>query len=481
MGKDKPTYEELELQVQALQRQLKHNVANHVSAEMALSKSEKRMRSLLENSPDLIWSINAAGEILSINHSVNNLEIHEILGRHFTEFDAPEYYGSFKAIVAEVFKTGLKQETETGGPGKDGSFAVYKHRIIPMRENGIVSGAMIISEEITEQKQAQEELRENVEKYRSLVENTAYAIVILDGLDILYVNQGALNITGCRSTDEMTGRKFTDFVAPEHRDLLVERGYKRQKGEDVPNQYEFQALRRDGASFPAEISIGRITYRGKEARQGIIRDISDRKHAEQELQNSLDKLRKAMKGIVQAMAKITEIKDPYTAGHQRRVARLASAIAHNMGLSQEQVEAVRLAGLIHDLGKIYIPHEILNKPTPLAKEEYTTIQAHARAGYDILKTTEFPWSITDVIHQHHERYDGSGYPQKLNGQDILIEARILAVADTVEAMSFDRPYRAAPGQDMALQEISSKRGILYDPQVVDTCIKILTDNEFRFE
>ena len=477
----RPTNEELQEQVRALRMELERNAADHRQVEARLRRRENQMRSLLENSPDLIWSIDTSGIIQSVNHSVAGMEPRDIVGRHFNDFDAPEYYGSFKAVVSEMFKTGEKQVAETGGPDEQGGFAVYKHRIIPIKEDGAVTGAMIISEDITGYKQAEEELHENVEKYRSLVQNTAYAIVILDGDEIVFVNQGALNITGSRNVDDMVGHKITEFIAPDYQSMMVERGYKRQRGEAAPNQYEFMAQRRDGSVFPAEISIGRITYRGKTSRQAIIRDISERRRAEEKLQDSLKKLRKAMKGIVQAMARITEIKDPYTAGHQRRVAKLACAIAENMGLSEDQIETVRLAGLIHDLGKIYIPPEILNKRTPLEQEEYTTIQAHARDGYDILKTTEFPWTITDVIHQHHERFNGSGYPQKLEGENIMLEARILAVADTVEAMSFERPYRAALGQDKALEEIKANSGVLYDPQVVATCIKTLTENQFSFE
>jgi putative nucleotidyltransferase with HDIG domain len=176
------------------------------------------------------------------------------------------------------------------------------------------------------------------------------------------------------------------------------------------------------------------------------------------------------------------MKDPYTAGHQRGVAQLACAIAKEMGLPEEQIEGIRMAGLIHDIGKITIPAEILSRLGPLNDLEYGIIKTHSQAGYNILNgTIEFPWPVAQIVLQHHERMDGSGYPQGLSGEEILLEARILAVADVVEAMASNRPYRSARGIDKALKEISRNKGILYDPEVVDACLKLFTEKGFKFE
>jgi len=175
------------------------------------------------------------------------------------------------------------------------------------------------------------------------------------------------------------------------------------------------------------------------------------------------------------------MKDPYRHSHQKRVAQLACAIAREMNLPEEQIEGIRVAGNIHDIGKISVPMEILNKPGRVNKNEFGIIKNHAQAGYDILKTIEFPWPIAQIVLQHHERMDGSGYPQGLSGKDILLEARILGVADVVEAMVSRRPYRPALGIDKALEEISKNRGILYDPEVVDACLKLFTEKRFEFE
>ncbi|MFQ6083013.1 MAG: HD domain-containing phosphohydrolase [Candidatus Aminicenantia bacterium] len=207
---------------------------------------------------------------------------------------------------------------------------------------------------------------------------------------------------------------------------------------------------------------------------------SERNRAEEELHQTLSKLRKALGGIVNTMALTVEKRDPYTAGHQRRVANLARAIAKEMGLLKEQIDGIRMAGVIHDLGKMFVPAEILSKPGRITKAEFSIIKTHPQVGYDILKKIEFPWPVAQIVLQHHERMDGSGYPAGLSGEGILLEARILGVTDVVEAISSHRPYRPALGINKALEEISQNRGVLYDPKVVDACLKLFTEKGFKF-
>ena len=180
---------------------------------------------------------------------------------------------------------------------------------------------------------------------------------------------------------------------------------------------------------------------------------------------------KSLQGIIQSISLIIETRDPYTAGHQRSVANLARAIALVMGLPPERIEGIRLAAIVHDLGKISIPAEILSKPSRLTEAEMSMIRIHPRSGYEILSKVEFPWPIAQIVLQHHERIDGSGYPQGLRGPDILLEAKILGLADVMDAMCSHRPYRPGIGLEKALAEISQNRGILYDPEVVDACVK----------
>ena len=228
---------------------------------------------------------------------------------------------------------------------------------------------------------------------------------------------------------------------------------------------------------------GRIEQRTIELiklNEQLKQDITRRESAEAEVQSTLNKLRSAMGGVVQAMALTVERRDPYTAGHQRRVSDLARGVAAEMALPAHQIDGIRMAGLIHDLGKICVPAEILSKPGQLTEIEHTLIKDHPQVGYEILKEIEFPLPVAQIVLQHHERIDGSGYPVGLSGDEIIIEAKTLAVADVVEAMASHRPYRPTLGRDMALEEISKNRGSLYDPDVVDACIKLLTEEDFKF-
>jgi PAS domain S-box-containing protein len=211
------------------------------------------------------------------------------------------------------------------------------------------------------------------------------------------------------------------------------------------------------------------------------RELAERKQAQVELQQSYTKLEKALEGTIHTLASATEMRDPYTAGHQRRVTQLACAIANEMGLPEEQIEGLRMAGLIHDVGKINVPADILSKPGRLNEIEFGLIKMHPQVGHDILKAVEFPWPVAQIVLQHHERMDGSGYPYRLSGEEITLEARILAVADVVEAMASHRPYRPARGIDEALEEISQGRGCLYDAEAVDACLRLFTEKGFRFE
>ncbi len=200
-----------------------------------------------------------------------------------------------------------------------------------------------------------------------------------------------------------------------------------------------------------------------------------------ELEVSLRKLRKTLGATIDAMAMTVETRDPYTAGHQRRVADLARTIGTEMGLMEEQIDGIRFAGVIHDLGKIAIPAEILSKPTKLSDIEMSLIRTHSQVGHDILKDIEFPWPVAQIVLQHHEKMDGSGYPNGLKGDEILIEARILCVADVVEAMATHRPYRPALGLDLALGEITKNSGTLYDSEVVGTCRKVFQENKYKLD
>lgn len=195
--------------------------------------------------------------------------------------------------------------------------------------------------------------------------------------------------------------------------------------------------------------------------------------------HTLIKVNRLMEGIITGLARLVEVRDPYTAGHQRRVAELTCAIARPMGYVEERIKAMHIAGMLHDIGKVYVPSDFLNRPGRLLPEEFAVIKMHPNIGYDILKSVEFDWPIASIIHQHHERFDGSGYPQGLAGHDILEEARIIMIADVIDAMSSHRPYRAGLGLDRALDEIRTNAGRFYDPLIAEAALDVFEDPSFR--
>jgi putative nucleotidyltransferase with HDIG domain len=224
---------------------------------------------------------------------------------------------------------------------------------------------------------------------------------------------------------------------------------------------------------------GRLDLAVRRRTDALQRSLTDRREEETRLSSKLDSLRQAMGATLRTLALAIETREPYTAGHHKRVADLARTIAMEMGLSDETLEGIRMAATLHDIGKIPLPAEILNKPGKLSASEYQQVKTHSQTGYDILKEIEFPWPVARIVWQHHERPDGSGYPLGLKGDEILREARVLAVADVVEAMASHRSYRPMPGLDRAFEEIGTQRGILYDPAVVDACLRIFKEKDFR--
>lgn len=207
----------------------------------------------------------------------------------------------------------------------------------------------------------------------------------------------------------------------------------------------------------------------------------ERKRAQERLEESYERMHKTLHQTVEAIAFLCETRDRYTAGHQRRVTRLACDIGQLLGLSADQIEGLKVAGLVHDIGKISVPAEILNKPGKLTDHEYSIIKTHPRVGYDMLRKIDFPWPVADTVLEHHERLNGSGYPSGLSGESIVPHARILAVADVVEAMASHRPYRPAHPLEAALDEIKRNRASLYDPHAVDACSDLIASSGFTFE
>lgn len=298
--------------------------------------------------------------------------------------------------------------------------------------------------------------------------------------EVTYVSPSVANVLGYTKEQflETVNKSGHYFSLCEKYDVPSENSLNGDKTEP----YEIQIPHKDGS--PCWLEVSEYPMCGEDGNvdgvECIFHNISDRKKAELGLQTSVEKLRKALAGTIQAMALTVETRDAYTAGHQRRVTNLARSIAQEMGLTEDEVDGIRMAGVIHDLGKISVPAEILSKPGKLSALEFSLIKTHPQTGYDILKGIDFQWPIASIVLQHHERLNGSGYPNGLMGQEIMKEAKILAVADVVEAMSSHRPYRATLGIDAALEEVTNNIDTLFDAGVVGTTVDLFTKKDFQF-
>jgi len=324
-------------------------------------------------------------------------------------------------------------------------------------------------------------LQDSEERYRELVENASDVIYTHDLEGHFTSSNPAASRTYGYTVQEILQLNIAQIVDPEYLPVAQENTRRKLEGLEETGAYELLTHRKDGDPVWVEVSTRLVSKGGVPVEiEGIARDITERKLAEQERERSLSRLRRTLDQTVYALAAAVEMRDPYTAGHQRRVADLATAIAEEMDLPEDRSRGVRMAGLIHDVGKIYIPAEILSKPTRLTEVEWSMIKAHPQAGYDILKDIEFPWPVARIVLQHHERVNGSGYPQGLSDKEILLEARILGVADVVEAMASHRPYRPAHAVEEALGEIRENRGILYDPEAVDACLEVIGKKILEF-
>jgi PAS domain S-box-containing protein len=359
---------------------------------------------------------------------------------------------------------------------KDGSIIWMENHLSFMRDEmkkavGIIS----LTQDITGLKQAEEELKQSEKRYRSLFENAQEGIYrsTPDGR-ITMANPAMARVFGYATPEELM-HSITNIASQ----LYVQPGERKKIMETVANQgslvnYETQFYRKNGSIIWGSLTMS--TVRDEKGNilhyEGLIEDVTNRKE-------SAERIRKALGATIQAIAVIVETRDPYTAGHQRRVSDLGRAIATEMNLPSDQIEGIRMAAAIHDLGKISVPAEILSKPTKLTNIEFNLIKIHPQSGHDILKEIEFPWPVAKIVLEHHERINGSGYPNGLKGDNILLESRVLAVADTVEAMASHRPYRPGLGIEAALEEIGNNKGIFYDTTVVDACLRLFRDKGFQ--
>lgn len=453
-----------------------------------LKRSQALLAAIVENIPAMVFLkdaqdlrfelFNRAGEAL-LGYARADL-----LGKNDHDLFPPEQADFFTRQDRAVLESRRLQETlEEPIKTADGSEKwLHTFKTGLYDEAGRATHLLGISLDITARKQIEDALRESEAR-------------LADAQHMAHLGHWQLDLRSNRLewSDELyrifeidprqfgaTYEAFLDSIHPEEREM-VNRAYTDSLRDRTSYQVEHRLLMKDGR-VKYVLEKGETTYdqEGKPLRSlGTVQDVSVTKFAERALREQQQVLEHALEGTIHTVSTAVELRDPYTAGHQRRVAELASAMAAAMGLGAERVKGVRLGAMIHDIGKIGVPAEVLSKPSRLTPVELQLVQQHAVMGFDILKDVRFPWPVVEITHQHHERMDGSGYPQGLKGEAICLEARIVAVADVVESMASHRPYRPMLGMDAALKEITAHRGVLYDAQAVDACRRVLEEG-FQF-
>ena len=328
--------------------------------------------------------------------------------------------------------------------------------------------------DITDRKQAEEDLRESEKKFRTLMHNAPEIISRIDreGRHV-FINKAIEKVTNL-TVEDFLGKTNEELGMPTESLALWNHQFRKAFETAKMVNFEFDFPSPDGIRNFSSTVVPEFDEEGRVSTLLILAsDITDRKE-------SMVKLRKALETTVRTVAVTVETRDPYTAGHQRGVADLSRAIAMELKLTSDRIDGIQMAAIIHDLGKISVPAEILTKPTKLTEIEFELIKTHSQSGYDILKNIDFPWPIARMVLEHHERMNGSGYPNGLVGDQTLLESRILAVADVVESMASHRPYRPALGLNAALEEIEKNRGTIYDADVVDACLRLIREKRFQF-
>lgn len=441
-----------------------------------LKESEECFEILYEYTPDLYYLSDIKGTFMDCNQAAEKItgyKREELIGKNFFKSDilTKEDFLKTKKVLKKNQEDLLADPEEYTLKCKDGKTIEVEITTYPVKikEKRFV---LSIVRDTTQQKEITKALVEGEKKYKTLINQAPEALSLhdLEG-NIIEVNKAMVDWYGyCQ--DELLKLKIED-IDPDS----VQRGdrnhYWKKLEENKIVCFETRHRRKDGSFFPVRVSLSAIRLGDSKYFLGLAEDITA-------IKNSQQKIEKTMNAIIETISRIVEIRDPYTAGHQERVAQLSTRIARELGLSGEEIEAIRIASLLHDIGKIGIPSEILNKPCKLSEIEFGLIKAHPQTGYNILKSIDFPYPIAQIILQHHERNDGSGYPNHLKSDQILLEAKIIGVADVIESMCSHRPYRPNLGIEKALTEINLNQGVLYEPEVVNACIVLFEKKGFQF-
>ncbi|HOU50783.1 MAG TPA: PAS domain S-box protein [Smithella sp.] len=468
------------------------DITDHKKADELVKQSEAKYRLLADYMKDYVWLMDLNLKINYVSPSAEKLlgySQEEFKELSIDKFLTPDSFQKAMDFCSEELPKALAappdyvldRTLELEYLSRDGQ-AVWGEATFTLIRDQEGKPVSILGESrnITERKKIEDELRKSEENFRRSLDDSPLGVRIssFEG-ETIYANRAILDIYGYESIEELKNTPLKERYTPESYAEYLARKKKRELGEFGPSEYEVSIIRKTGEVRHLYVFRKEIFWNGKKQSQVIYQDITLRRQAEEKLNETLESLRQSIKITIQVLGTATEAKDPYMAGHQKRVADLARAIATEMKLPNDKIEAIRMASAIHDIGKISVPSEILCKPAVLSDIEFSLVKNHPFYSYEIIKEVEAPWPLADIVYQHHERIDGSGYPLGKKNGDILIESRILAVADVVEAMISYRPYRPALELESALNEIEKNAGILYDRDVVQACLKLFREKGYR--
>jgi PAS domain S-box-containing protein len=462
---------------------LMQDITERKRAKEVLREDKERYRTLVENASDIVFRTDNSGNFTFVNPAgirITGYEKEEMMGKHYPTLIHPDMRDEAMKFFGRQFVKGI-QNTYLEYPllTKEGHKLWFGQNTQLIFEGDHVVGFQAVARDITDRKQAEESLREQEIKLSSIFRAAPVGISMVINRVFQEANEMLCHMTGYNRKELLGKSARMLYPTQEDYDYVGQEKY-RQISEKGTGTVETRWKRKDGTVIDIILSSTRLDP--DNLAKGVTftaLDITDRKQAGEELREALVSLRKAFGATIQVLVSAVEIRDPYTSGHQIRSAGLARAIATEMGFTKERIDGIRMAGSIHDIGKLSIPAEILSKPTKLTNIEFSLIKEHSQRGYEMLKDVESPWPLAEIVYQHHERMDGSGYPRNLKGDDILMEARIMAVADVVESMASHRPYRPALGIDKALEEIEKNKGTLYDNAVADTCLRLFREKDFQ--